>query len=202
MNFSQNMWGVLLSAIWALTSQTALAQSADAFVIKRPSELRSAPGETSPSLGPLAIATPITRLTARQGAWVEVNTTQGTTGWVHMFDMTTAAAAAQSGGSGAGFLRGVGSLFGGKSTQTAANTGATSTIGIRGLGAEDIANTQPNLAAVAQVEGMRVDAVQARRFASDATLTAHTVDPLPVPAPPAPPRQNNNSADQRPPGLL
>jgi len=90
-------------------------------------------------------------------------------------------AAAQSSGSNAvtGALRGITSLF--NRGNAAPTTLATSTIGIRGLGAEDIANAQPNLAAVGQMEALRQDEAQARRFAADAALAPVAVTPLPAP---------------------
>ena len=89
----------------------------------------------------------------------------------------------QGGNAATGALRGLTSFFG-KGT-TAAPASGTSTIGIRGLGAEDIANAQPNLAAVGQVEAMRQNAAQARQFATSAALTLQTVAELPVPTLPA-----------------
>ena len=62
-------------------------------------------------------------------------------------------------------------------------TTATATIGIRGLGAEDITNAQPNPEAVTRAEGLRQSAVQARQFGAGAALVALAIEPLPVPAP-------------------
>ena len=92
---------------------------------------------------------------------------------------------AQGGNNASGALRGITSLFGRGTGQPAVTT-PTATAGIRGLGAEDIANAQPNLDAVARAESLRQDAAQARLFGSDATLSAQAVQPLPVP--PAPTR--------------
>lgn len=96
--------------------------------------------------------------------------------------MATTGAQAQSTGGNAvtGVLRGVTSLFGGRSASPA--TLPTSTIGIRGLGAEDLANAQPNPGAVGQMEALRVDETQARGFAADAALAPVTVQALPTPA--------------------
>ncbi len=91
---------------------------------------------------------------------------------------------AQSSGSGnavTGVLRGVTSLFNRGAAGTP-STLPTSTIGIRGLGAEDIANAQPNPAAVSQMEALRLDEAQARSFAAQAALTPVAVEPLPAPA--------------------
>ena len=46
-----------------------------------------------------------------------------------------------------------------------------------GSAAEDIANAQPNLEAVAQAEAQRADGVRARQYAADASLTAQVVEP-------------------------
>ena len=154
----------------------------DASVIQRATELRDAPGTTGASLGALAANSPVERTGERKGSWIKVRTPQGAAGWVHMFDVGTRASAAPATDNAAtSGLRSLGSLFGGNSGSTT----ATSTAGIRGLDAEDIANAQPNLAAVSQAEQQRVNAQQARRFAGAASLQVHQVAALPEPAPPA-----------------
>ena len=166
----------------AAASQLAYGQS-DTITIKRATELREAPGENARSLAPLPVQTQVTRLMARQGPWIEVRTVQGATGWIHMFDAGTAPPA-QGGNAATGALRGIADFFGRGGAQASTRVTGTSTIGIRGLGAEDIANAQPNLAAVAQVEGMRLNAEQARLFGASAALTQQNVAELPAPAPP------------------
>jgi hypothetical protein len=96
-----------------------------------------------------------------------------------MFDLGAQPATASSNSTASG-LRSVGGLFGGGSTTT-----ATATVGIRGLSAEDLANAQPNPAAVSQAEKMRLSADQARQFASSAPLKPRSVEPLPEPPRPA-----------------
>ena len=155
------------------------AQQGDILTIKRVADLREAPIETARSVASLALQSQVTRLGARQGPWIEVRTAQGTSGWVHMFDAGVPPAA-QGGNAASGALRGLTSLFGRGSAAPAVTT-PTATVGIRGLGAEDIANAQPNLDALARAEAMRQDAAQARLFGSTATLSAQVVQPLPVP---------------------
>jgi hypothetical protein len=104
-----------------------------------------------------------------------------------MFDVGSTVPA-QGGNTATGALRGLTSFFGRSSAQAPAATTSTATIGIRGLGAEDIANAQPDLAAVARAEALRQDAVRARQFGTDAALVAQLVEPLPLP--PAPTRSN------------
>ncbi len=180
----------------ALLLGSALAHAqTESVLIKRAAELREAPGETSRSVTPLAARTPVTRSGARQGAWIQVRTAEGASGWVHMFDVASASSAAPP-SAGANALRGLTSFFNKGSAQGGATT-ATSTVGIRGLGAEDLARSQPNMAAVAQADTLRLDADQARQFASAAALRSRPVDALPEPAPAplqnAGPTGNNNN---------
>lgn len=175
-------WVAGMLLVFAATGVVAQTGN-DALVMKRNAELRESPGEAARSLAPLPAQTPLTRLPVRQGAWIQVRMANGATGWVHMFDVGTTSAPSATSNAAAGALRGISNFFNRGSAQ-ANTTTATSTVGIRGLGAEDIANAQPNLAALSQVDGLRQDATQARRFASDAGLQARTVEPLPVP--PAP----------------
>lgn len=174
--------------VLALGVQLTVHAQTESVLVKRAVELREAPGDSSRSLGPLTPQTPLTRLGERQGPWVQVRTAQGTTGWVHMFDIGASGGARPSGSSGtSGGLGSLTSLFGRSGGQGGGNTLATSTVGIRGLGAEDIAKAQPNLGAVGQVEAMRVDAAHAREFAAAAALNAYAVPALPEPPRPKPP---------------
>ncbi len=169
----------------------------DASVIQRATELRDAPGSGGASLGPLAADSPVERTGERKGSWIKVRTPQGTAGWVHMFDVgTRASAAAPSGNAATSGLRSLGNLFSGASTTTT----ATATAGIRGLEAEDIANAQPNMAAVSQAEQQRVSAQQARRFASSAALQTYNVPALPEPARPNAPAGGGDPMENFSPG--
>lgn len=158
-----------------LTLAPAWAQTAN-FTVKQDTTLRSAPNDAA--TGPaLKANTPVTRLNERQGAWSRVRLANGTMGWVHMFDLkASTAAAAPSSGSGA--LRALGQVAGATSSR---QTVATSTAGIRGLDADDIANATPNLAAVQQAEERKTSEAQARQFANRAQLTTQNVEPLPKP---------------------
>lgn len=166
-------------AALALALLAPLAWSQEAAVTKRATELRQAPGPTSPALAALAAQTPLTRLAQRQGPWVQVRTGEGATGWVHLFDVAPASGGgARAAGDGANPLRAVAGLFGGGGS----NTTGTAASGIRGLGAEDLANAQPNPAAVGQMEALRQSEADARSFAGRAALQAVAVEPLPAPA--------------------
>lgn len=170
---------VAVACLLALLATGAFAQApSDTLTIRRATELRESPSESARSIAPLPLQSLVTRQGPRQGPWIEVRTVQGANGWVHMFDAGTTAPA-QGSGTTAGALRGITSFFG---RGTAQPSTQTATIGIRGLGAEDITNAQPNLEALNRVEAMRVDAAQARQFGGSAPLVALTVAPLPVPA--------------------
>lgn len=178
----RELWRVL--ALGLVCGGLTAVHAQDAAVLKRATDLREAPSDTAPSVAPLPAQASVTRTPERKGAWVKVRTPQGASGWVHMFDLNPAAGSAAGGGgnvatSGA---RGLGSLFGGGAGST---TTATSTAGIRGLGAEDIANAQPNPAAVGRAEGLRAGPEDARRFAGGAALRSRDVPALAEPPRPA-----------------
>jgi hypothetical protein len=151
------------------------AWAQEAAVVRRATELREAPGDQARSLAPLPAQTAVTRSNERQGPWVQVRTAAGATGWVHLFDVgpATAAASGSSGGAG-GALRGVTGLF---SSPRANQTGTTA--GIRGLDAADLAQAQPNLGAVTQMEGLRQNETEARSFADRSALRSAQVTALP-----------------------
>lgn len=159
---------LLLSSAWAQ----------EAAVTRRATELRDAPGERGRGIASLPAQSPVTRTNERQGPWVQVRTANGATGWVHLFDIGPTTAAAEPGGNViGGALRSVTSLFGSQRAPQAATTA-----GIRGLEAEDLAQSQPNPAAVTQMESLRQSEAEARSFADRSAWRAAPVDPLPAPA--------------------
>ena len=179
-------FALMLALLAALLSQPARAQQGEAAVLKRSAELRATPAETGRVLQSLPAQEPVTRLPDRQGAWIQVQTRTGVAGWVHMFDVGPAGLGAGVGTSAptgsnpvAGGLRGLTNLIRGPSS--APPRTATSTIGIRGLEAEDLARAQPNLPAVAQMERLRQGEAGAREFAADALLAAALVPALAAP---------------------
>lgn len=165
----------------ALLAAPALAQ--EAAVTRRVVEVRDAPGDKGRSVATLPAQAAVTRTTERQGPWVQVRTASGATGWVHLFDIGPAGAAASDSGGSAigGALRGVTGLFGGSRTTT--QTGSTA--GIRGLGAEDLAQAQPNTQALTQMEALRQPEADVRSFAGRSAWRPAAVEPLPEPARPA-----------------
>lgn len=171
-----------VSHVWAQT---------EAIFTKRAAELRREPNDKGAVVTSLPAQAALTKTSLRVGPWIQVKTADGQqTGWVHMFDVGAAASAAPpSNNVATGALRGLSNLFGGGASSRQTTT-ATSTIGIRGLGAEDIANAQPNLNALGQVEALRLDANGAKRFGAEAALAVRKVDDLPEPSTPR--TQGNN----------
>ncbi|MGI9133145.1 MAG: SH3 domain-containing protein [Rhodoferax sp.] len=185
------MTGLRTVALLLGAAMVTLAQAqTESVVIKRPSELREEPNEGARSLQNLGADTALTRLPQRQGAWIQVRTASGSTGWVHLFDVSAATAPSNS---ATGALRGLSNFFN-RGSASKSNSTATATVGIRGLGAEDLAQAQPNLLALAQMDGLHQDAREVRRFAAEAQWQARKVDPLPVPATPGGTAGNARSA--------
>lgn len=173
--------GIAIAAALALAVPAAMAQGGEPAMTKRATDVRETPADNGRSLASLPAQTAVTRLGDRRGPWIQVRTESGQTGWLHLFDIGPAAGAAkaQAGGDsgGANVLRNVGGLF-----SRGPATTATSASGVRGLSAQDIANAQPNPAAVGQMEALRQTEDDARAFAGAAALAAVAVEPLPAPA--------------------
>jgi hypothetical protein len=179
--------GLALGLAIAAFCGLGAAQQGEPAMLKRPAQLRDAPGDGGSSLAALPAQEPVTRLGERQGAWIQVQTRGGIAGWVHMFDVGPAGLGAGAGTGGqAGAnpltsgLRGLSNMLSGGSTPPPRV--ATSTIGIRGLEAEDLARAQPNINAVGRMEQLRQGEAGARQFAADAALVAANVPALPAPA--------------------
>jgi hypothetical protein len=174
--------GAAVLTALSLVAVPTLVHAQDAAVVKRASELRESPGDSGRVLAPLAADSTVTRTGERQGPWVRARTADGTTGWIHLFDLGPASNAGSGGNVFTGALRGVQGLFTKQNNQRA--TTPTSTIGIRGLGAEDLANAQPDDAEVKKMQALHSSDGDARQFAREASLSPVRVDPLPVPARP------------------
>ncbi|MBP8018796.1 MAG: SH3 domain-containing protein [Hylemonella sp.] len=159
----------------------AQAQS-EPMTTKRATELRESPTDTAKSVASLPAQTSLTRQAERSGPWMQVRTSTGAVGWVHMFDIGNAGSPSTAPGSGiaSGFLRGVAGLFNKGGAQQNA-TVATSTVGIRGLDAQDLANAQPDINRVNQMEANRVEAIDAQQFAAASGVERREVPPLEAP---------------------
>lgn len=175
----------LLATLVALACVSgAWAQS---MRVQKATALREAPSANAAELRRLPIDSHVLRLPARQGAYAQVRTQDDQTGWVRMFDLSSepAAAADTSSGASKDALRGLAGLFG--SNARSSDSGTTATMGIRGLGAQDIANAQANPAELARAQANQASEQQAKLFASQAALQTREVGELvPPPKPQAP----------------
>lgn len=170
---------VLLAGAGWLSGPWVHAQ--ETFTVKRDVELREAPQPNAKSTR-LAANAAVTRLDERQGPYRRVRTAEGKTGWLHMFDLQgSAPSASAASGTGTGVLRSLGQAF--SPANTRSNTVATSTVGIRGLDADDLANASPNLAAVDAAGQYKASEAQARQFAQRAGFKPRQVADLNPAAP-------------------
>lgn len=182
----------LLCLVSALAFGPLHAQTSQPLIVKRDTDLRQNPSADSTAVTRLSAQTAATGTGERQGGWTRIRLGNGTTGWVRLFEVSltssapaTAAASAPAGAATPNFLRGLGSMF-----APGPKPVATSTLGIRGLDANDLASAQPNPAAVAQGERLRSSAHDAQQFAQRAGLQARAVDDLPDGRTAAAPSQN------------
>jgi uncharacterized protein YgiM (DUF1202 family) len=115
---------------------------------------------------------------SRQGGWYHVRLASGQDGWLPMTSLRLNPAGGASGSStpqqssSSGFF----SLF--ESGRSGAS-GTTATTGVRGLNTGDIANAQPNPAAVAELDQWTMKPADATAFAQQLPLKAVKVDYLP-----------------------
>jgi hypothetical protein len=181
--------GLCGTALLFLLLASAWAQ--EQVLTRRATDLRDAPAEVGRSIVALPAQSAVTRTSERHGPWVQVRTAGGASGWVHMFDLGPAPSAA-SVGNGSSLvsdaLRNVGNLFGGGIVRPQTST----TAGIRGLGAADVAQAQPDPEALRQMEDLRPSDADVRSFAERSGWKPAAVGPLPGTARPrgaAPPRR-------------
>jgi len=174
-------WGWLLSWVLAVSPWVS---AQEVFTVKRDVELREGPQANAKSTR-LPADTTVTRLDDRQGPFRRVRTSDGKIGWLHMFDLQgNAPAAATTGNSGTSALRSLGQAF--SPSGATSGTVATSTVGIRGLDADDLAKASPNLQAVDAAGQYKVSEAQARQFAQRAGFKSRQVADLDPVTPTAP----------------
>jgi hypothetical protein len=172
-----------LFALCAVCTSLAGAQTNTPLIVKRDAPLHRNAHDQSETLVQLPAQSRVVPQGERQGAWVQVKTERGLSGWMRLFQLGHAPSATATHPTDATWVRGFSSWWGHSTAPSAQKPVATTTIGIRGLEVGDIARAQPNPAAVTQAEGQRVDAAQAQAFARRHALHARAIDPLPDTAP-------------------
>ena len=115
----------------------------------------------------------------RKGAWTQVKTASGHSGWVRMMSLKPEGGAQAVPSTAVNPLGALGSLL---SAGRTSNT-ATVTTGVRGLGEEDLQNAQANPAELEKMQKQSIDKSVAQAFAQRNRLVPVKVDYLPEPAP-------------------
>jgi len=109
----------------------------------------------------------------RQGGWLQVKTSDGTSGWVKMTGIKLdGAGAAKSGDSGLANAISV------AQTGRSGNTGVTVATGVRGLSPDDLKNAKPDPEAVKKLDSYTVAKTDAESFARSGGVSKHSVDYL------------------------
>jgi hypothetical protein len=162
----------LLLAIGAAQAETALTV--------RATELQAQAQADAATIAPLSENTKVEVL-RRRGAWTEVKTAAGQTGWVRMLSLKPeGSGATQDAGAGSSNpLSGLTNLL---SSGRTSNT-ATVTTGVRGLTKEDIQNAQANPAELQKLQKNSVNKKAGQAFAQHSKLAPAQVEYLTEPAP-------------------
>ncbi len=144
---------------------TSLAGAEPATLLKD-SEMRAKPlGDAN--VVTLLKARDSVNITARKGAWANVQTTAGQAGWVRLLNLRTGSGKTGDAGIGA-----IASLF---KTGSSGNTVST---GVKGLSEEKLQNAQPNADEAKRLEKYKDSSTDARSYAKQGKLAASQVNYL------------------------
>ena len=168
-----NRWILMLAGL------LAGAAHAEPALTTRAAALQAQPQSDAATIASLAENTKVEVL-GRKGAWSQVKTASGQTGWVRMLSLKPEAGAQQAPApAAANPIGALGSLL------TAGRTSNTATVttGVRGLSEEDLQNAQANPAEVEKMRKYSVDKEAAQAFAQRSKLTPVKLDYLPDPGP-------------------
>lgn len=123
---------------------------------------------------PFLDARTVTRLAAgsavdiqtRKGAWAQVSTRDGKSGWLKILNIRSGAASSGSG------LGGVNQIL---NVARTGSSGNTVTTGVKGLSAEQIKNAKPNPQEVERMKSYGISSQDAQRFARSSRLESRSV---------------------------
>ncbi len=127
------------------------------------SELRAKPFNDAAVAATLKTKT-VVDIKTRKGAWAEVSTADGRSGWVRLLNVRT--------GSGQKSAAGVGALA---SLFKTGSSGSTVSTGVKGLSAEELAAAQPNEAELAKLKQNSVSSKDAQQSAKQAKLATQNI---------------------------
>jgi hypothetical protein len=144
------------------------AASAEKGQIIRAGDLLAQPFIDAPSAAKLTASQPVT-IVERRGPWVSVQA-NGKTGWVRLLNLRLEpAVAGLTPPSTASRPSGLSSLM------RTGSSGRTVTTGVKGMDEEDIRASTPNYEELTLLEGLGVDAAEARASAEKAKLAERSV---------------------------
>ncbi len=155
----------LITAI-TLTMASGLAMAEPAALL-RDSELRANPRNDAALVQTLK-GKAVVDITSRQGAWAQVKTTDGKTGWVRVLNLRT--------GSGQKGEAGLGTLASVFKTGSSGNTVST---GVKGLSEEKLKTAQPNEEEAKRLDRQKTTDSDARQYARQGKLGSQQVNYLP-----------------------
>lgn len=157
---------VLMHMLWGGTAQ------AEPALTGKVTELQAQGQSDSAVLASLPENTRVEVL-GRKGAWSQVRTSAGQSGWVRMLSLKPegVAAAPAQGSNALGTVSNL--LSAGRGTNT-----ATVTTGVRGLSEEDLQRAQANPAELEKAQRFRADRIAAQDFARRGNLAPAKVDEL------------------------
>lgn len=138
---------------------------ADPGSVTRATDLKDKPFLDAPTVTRLAAGSRV-EVQTRKGAWAQVSTRDGKSGWLKILNLRSA-----TGSTGSG-LGGVNQLL---SVAKTGSSGNTVTTGVKGLSAEQIKNARPNPQEVQRMKSYGASSEDAQRFARSNRLEARSV---------------------------
>lgn len=164
-----NRYASLLAALLLATATEAAFAADEKATIARDTDLRSKALGDAPVVTALKASTPVI-VKSRSGAWAQVTTADGKTGYVRLLSLRTS--------SGQTGDRGLGSLIGVFKTGASGQNVAT---GVKGMSAEELTTASPSPEQVEKLNALRESDKSARSAAALVGLKAKKVDYLAAP---------------------
>lgn len=153
----------------ALLLCSALA-FADSGSIARNTDLKDKPFLDATTTAKLSAGSTVSML-KREGAWMQVKTSDGKTGWVKLLNIRSGSTTQSNNFSGIGSLA--------KVAKTG-SSGNTVTTGVKGLSEEGIKNAKPDPKELAKLEQLGISKAEAQRYATQEHLKAQKVAAISV----------------------
>lgn len=157
-----------LSLILLCASSLALAAPGS---VTRATDLKDKPFLDAATVARLPAGSAVD-IQQRQGAWAQVRSADGRTGWVKILNL-------RSGATSGSALGGVNQAL---NVARTGSSGNTVTTGVKGLSAEQIRNATPNPQEVERMKTYAVTSAQAQQFARNSRLNARSVADISMPS--------------------